>query len=216
MNPLKSQSGSSHRWRCDRCRSLQRIRRGAAERREKLPSAKRMISDVCDHIKYKRSAPRSQNSSEYNQDQLDAAFSDHSYTTELRSQDRMIASRCIHHPRSPIGIVISTQHNTGIKGHCEFKNDAWVSFLQMRFHSDIVWKYTLFDFDLEGTPILEVLVGKTLEQASLQVMEEKELAAMGAQQKAFLELCNAELVEMRRLEEKDRRYREKKQSYGMS
>jgi hypothetical protein len=33
----------------------------------------------------------------------------------------------------------------------------------------------LFDFDLEVKPILEVLVGKTLEQALMEVMEEEEL-----------------------------------------
>ena len=36
----------------------------------------------------------------------------------------------------------------------------------------------LFDFDLEVEPILEVLVGKTLEQGMIEVMEEEELAAM--------------------------------------
>ena len=33
----------------------------------------------------------------------------------------------------------------------------------------------LFDFDFEVTPILEVLVGKTIEQALMEVMEEEEL-----------------------------------------
>ena len=36
----------------------------------------------------------------------------------------------------------------------------------------------LFDFDFEVEPILEVLVGKTLEQGLMEVMEEEELAAM--------------------------------------
>ena len=40
----------------------------------------------------------------------------------------------------------------------------------------------LFDFDLEVRPILEVLVGKTVEQALLEVMEEEELAALRVQQ----------------------------------
>ena len=40
----------------------------------------------------------------------------------------------------------------------------------------------LFHFDLEVQPILEVLVGKTVEQALLEVMEEEELAALRAQQ----------------------------------
>ena len=59
-------------------------------------------------------------------------------------------------------------------------------------------------------PILEVLVGKTVEQALLEVMEEEELANLNAQQRAFEELRNAELVETQRLEEQERRHREEK------
>jgi len=40
----------------------------------------------------------------------------------------------------------------------------------------------LFDFDIEVKPILEVLVGKTVEQALMEVMEEEELASLRAQQ----------------------------------
>ncbi len=36
----------------------------------------------------------------------------------------------------------------------------------------------LFDFDREVRPLLEVLVGKTLEQAMMEVMEEEELARL--------------------------------------
>lgn len=43
----------------------------------------------------------------------------------------------------------------------------------------------LFDFDLEVQPILEVLVGKTLEQAWLEMQEEDELAALRSQQVLF-------------------------------
>ena len=60
-------------------------------------------------------------------------------------------------------------------------------------------------------PILEVLVGKTVEQALLEVMEEEELANLRAQQRRFEELRNAELVETQRLEEQERRHREEKQ-----
>ncbi len=60
-------------------------------------------------------------------------------------------------------------------------------------------------------PILEVLVGKTIEQALLEVMEEEELANLRAQQRRFEELRNAELVETQRLEEQERRHREEKQ-----
>ena len=59
----------------------------------------------------------------------------------------------------------------------------------------------LFDFDIEVKPILEVLVGKNMEQSLLEVMEEEELAHLRAQQRAFEELRNAELVEQQRLEE---------------
>jgi len=69
----------------------------------------------------------------------------------------------------------------------------------------------LFDFDVEVKPILEVLVGKTVEQALLEVMAEEELANLRAQQRRFEELRNAELVETQRLEEQERRHREEKQ-----
>jgi len=69
----------------------------------------------------------------------------------------------------------------------------------------------LFDFDIEVKPILEVLVGKTVEQALLEVMEEEELSNLRAQQRRFEELRNAELVETQRLEEQERRHREEKE-----
>lgn len=58
--------------------------------------------------------------------------------------------------------------------------------------------------------MLQVLVGKIMEQALLEVLEEEELAALRAQQRAFQELRNAELVEVQRLEEQERRHREEK------
>lgn len=58
--------------------------------------------------------------------------------------------------------------------------------------------------------MLQVLVGKTMEQALLEVLEEEELARLRAQQRAFQELRNAELVEVQRLEEQERRHREEK------
>nr|XP_014353288.1 PREDICTED: radial spoke head protein 3 homolog [Latimeria chalumnae] len=70
----------------------------------------------------------------------------------------------------------------------------------------------LFDFDIEVVPMLEVLVGKTIEQALLEVMEEEELASLCAQQNAFQELRNAELAEVQRLEEQERRHRVEKEN----
>lgn len=71
----------------------------------------------------------------------------------------------------------------------------------------------LFDFDFEVEPILEVLVGKVLEQGLMEVLEEEELSAMRAHQEHFEQVRNAELVatqrmeaaEKRKLEEKERR-----------
>lgn len=73
-----------------------------------------------------------------------------------------------------------------------------------------IYEGDLFDFDLEVKPILEVLVGKTIEQSLLEVMEEEELADLRKQQREFEELRNAEKVEQQRLEEQERRLREEK------
>ncbi|XP_048082152.1 radial spoke head protein 3 homolog [Ursus arctos] len=69
----------------------------------------------------------------------------------------------------------------------------------------------LFDFDLEVKPMLEVLVGKTIEQSLLEVMEEEELANLRASQRVYEELRNVELAEVQRLEEQERRHREEKE-----
>lgn len=68
----------------------------------------------------------------------------------------------------------------------------------------------LFDFDIEVKPILEVLVGKTIEQASLEVTEEEDLANLRVYQSAYHELRNAEMAEVQRLEEQERRHKEEK------
>ena len=71
----------------------------------------------------------------------------------------------------------------------------------------------MFDFDIEVKPILEVLVGKTIEQSLIEVMEEEELANLRRQQREYEELRNAEKVEQQRLEEQERRLREEKVSF---
>lgn len=68
----------------------------------------------------------------------------------------------------------------------------------------------LFDYDTEVQPILEVLVGKTIEQALIEVLEEEEIAALKEQQRRFLELRAAEEAEEQRLAEQERRLREEK------
>lgn len=69
----------------------------------------------------------------------------------------------------------------------------------------------LFDFDREAQPMLEVLVGKVMEQALLEVMEEEELACLRAQQRAFRERRNNEQAEVHRLQEQERRHAEEKE-----
>lgn len=58
---------------------------------------------------------------------------------------------------------------------------------------------------MEVQPILEVLVGKTIEQALIEVLEEEELAALREQQRRFIELRAAETAEALRLEEREKR-----------
>ncbi|XP_033001316.1 radial spoke head protein 3 homolog [Lacerta agilis] len=69
----------------------------------------------------------------------------------------------------------------------------------------------LFDFDIEVRPIVEVLVGKTVEQALLEVTEEEELANLQAHQFGYHELRNAELAEVQRLEQQETRRKEEKE-----
>lgn len=68
----------------------------------------------------------------------------------------------------------------------------------------------LFDFNLEVEPILEVLVGKSLELGLLELLEETELQEIRQRQQLFEQARNAELVEVQRLEaEAKRRFAEK-------
>lgn len=68
----------------------------------------------------------------------------------------------------------------------------------------------LFDFDTEVDPILDVMVGKTLEQAMLEVLQEEELEAMRAQQSQFEQRRKEEVLETQRLEAQERRKYEEK------
>ncbi|XP_066144021.1 radial spoke head protein 3 homolog B isoform X5 [Euwallacea fornicatus] len=69
----------------------------------------------------------------------------------------------------------------------------------------------LFDFDMEVQPILEVLVGKTIEQALIEVLEEEELAALREQQRRFLEL-RSQTAECLRLDEREKRLVKEKEN----
>lgn len=68
----------------------------------------------------------------------------------------------------------------------------------------------LFDFDLEVEPILEVLVGKTIHVAMLELMQEEELDAIRQQQEEFEAIRNVELSEVQRLEAEARRKAEER------
>ena len=63
----------------------------------------------------------------------------------------------------------------------------------------------MFDFDSEVQPILETLVGRTLQQALTEVMHEEEIADLREQQQKMLAVREAELAELRRMEEQEKR-----------
>ncbi|KAK3914926.1 Radial spoke head protein 3-like protein [Frankliniella fusca] len=65
----------------------------------------------------------------------------------------------------------------------------------------------LFDFDEEVTPVLEVLVGRTVEQALVEVLEEEETAATQRQRARLEEVRLEQLQEQARLQEQERRVR---------
>merc|ERR1719181_1253297 len=58
----------------------------------------------------------------------------------------------------------------------------------------------LFDFDREVEPVLEVLVGKTLEQSMMEVLEEEELESLRRHQEDFEKRRNTEMLEVQRME----------------
>lgn len=63
----------------------------------------------------------------------------------------------------------------------------------------------LFDFDSEVKPILENLIGRTLQQALNEVIHEEEVAELREQQQRMQATREAELVELRRLEDKEKK-----------
>lgn len=69
----------------------------------------------------------------------------------------------------------------------------------------------LFHFDTEVDPILDVMVGKTLEQAMLEVMQEEELELLRQQQLEFEQRRKEELLEAQRLEAAEKRKFEEKE-----
>ncbi len=68
-----------------------------------------------------------------------------------------------------------------------------------------IFENDLWDFDFEVDPILEVLVGKALDQSLVEVLEEQELKAIKAQQELFEQRRAVELAEAQRLEAAEHR-----------
>jgi hypothetical protein len=69
----------------------------------------------------------------------------------------------------------------------------------------------LFDWEFEVQPIVATIVGKTLEQAFMEVHEEEELANVRRHKEAVEHRRNVELADVQRLEEGERRKFEEKQ-----
>merc|ERR1719223_2284716 len=63
----------------------------------------------------------------------------------------------------------------------------------------------LFDFDMECQPMIENLIGKVMEQALLELMEEQELQQIEIQKNGHRERRQIELVELQRLESEEAR-----------
>lgn len=61
----------------------------------------------------------------------------------------------------------------------------------------------LFDFDAEVEPLLEMMVGRTVEQSLLEVLNEEEFSDLRKQQQEFLTIREAEIADLKRLQNKD-------------
>lgn len=68
----------------------------------------------------------------------------------------------------------------------------------------------LFDFDSEVQPILEALIGRTLQQALNEVVHEEEIAELKEQQAKMQAIREAELAELRRMEDKEKKLQNEK------
>ncbi|KAL2622630.1 hypothetical protein R1flu_002835 [Riccia fluitans] len=63
-----------------------------------------------------------------------------------------------------------------------------------------IYENDLFNFDMEIEPLLEVLVGRSIEQAVMEVMEDHQLAHIRMHQDRFEQLRIAEMVAVEKLE----------------
>jgi hypothetical protein len=69
----------------------------------------------------------------------------------------------------------------------------------------------LFDFDLAVEPCLEVLVGKALEQALMEVLEEEEISRLKSQRTKFEQERNQIMTEAQRMEAQSLRHHQEKE-----
>ncbi|KAK9835923.1 hypothetical protein WJX84_002972 [Apatococcus fuscideae] len=90
--------------------------------------------------------------------------------------------------------------------HIELQTESYLEEL-----TDVIEEGDLFDFDREVEPILEVLVGKVLEQSLTEVAEEEELSSLRAHQQHFHQVRAAELAAVQRLEAAERRKKEERE-----
>lgn len=61
----------------------------------------------------------------------------------------------------------------------------------------------LFDFDSEVQPIINNLIGKTLQQALEEVVQEEEIADLREQQQKLLARHETELAELKKIEKSE-------------
>jgi radial spoke head protein 3 len=74
----------------------------------------------------------------------------------------------------------------------------------------------LFKFDLEVAPILEVLVGKTLEQSLLEVQEEEELLNLKERKEKLQQDKREEVERMNAMEKAEQKKWEEKETYRLA
>lgn len=70
------------------------------------------------------------------------------------------------------------------------------------------YDWDLHDFNIEVEPILQVLVGRNLEQARIELIEEEEEREFRRKRKAFEVRRNVELMKTQRMDEEHRRMQE--------
>ena len=63
----------------------------------------------------------------------------------------------------------------------------------------------MFDYNLEVEPILQVLVGKSLEQAQIEVIEDYESAKLTKHKMGFKQQKEASLIQTQRMEARQER-----------